>query len=106
MIYERVITNCIKVNFALPYALYRFKLVHIFLSFYVTFSLALYIDKRIESNLSYNLPQESQEYEIKIGAAPLYSGHDIGNFVGSMKKFIYYRSTKYNQMVRGDGKCV
>jgi hypothetical protein len=53
-----------------------------------------------------NLPEESQEYEIKIGAAPLRSEHGMGNFVGSMKNFVYYRSTKYNEMVRGDRKCM
>ena len=53
--------------------------------------------------MNYHLPEENQEYDMKIGAAPLHSGHGIGNFVGSMKKFVYYRSTKYNDMVRGDG---
>ncbi|CAB4012131.1 NFX1-type zinc finger-containing 1-like, partial [Paramuricea clavata] len=65
-------------------------------------SLALYIDKRVESLLHYHLPEESQQYELKIGMAPLDSGHEIANFVGSMKKFVYYRSTKYNDMVGGD----
>jgi hypothetical protein len=70
------------------------------------FSLALYIDKRVESLLYYHLPEESQQYERKIGMAPLDSGHEMANFVGSMKKFVYYRSTKYNDMVGGDGKCI
>jgi hypothetical protein len=69
------------------------------------FSIALYIDKRMESLSYFHLPEESQQYKLKIGMAPLDSGHELAHFVGSMKKFVYYRSTKYNDMVGGDGKC-
>ena len=66
-------------------------------------SLTLFIDKRIENRLYYDLPEEGQMFQIVIGVAPLYSGHGFINFSGSMKKFVYYRSTKYEDEVWGDG---
>lgn len=68
------------------------------------FSVALYIDKRLESLQHRELPEETQQYDLKVGMAPLHSVHWMENFVGSMKKFVYYRSTKYNDMVMTNSK--
>jgi hypothetical protein len=51
----------------------------------------------------YHLPEEHGAYEIIVGVAPLHSGHGFQNYSGSMKKFVYYRSTKYEDLVWGDG---
>ncbi|XP_028413342.1 NFX1-type zinc finger-containing protein 1-like [Dendronephthya gigantea] len=66
-------------------------------------SLAMYIDKRIERVLNpFQLQEESEPYQLRIGLAPTHSNHEMVNFVGSITNFIYYFSTKYNEMVRGD----
>ena len=62
------------------------------------------MDKRIESIQAVDLPGDNPDNTLKIGVAPHLSPHVIQNFVGAMKNFVYYRSTKYSEMVMGDGK--
>ena len=64
----------------------------------------LYVDKRMEDVQSVTLPDDNPEYGLKIGHAPQHSRHAQNSFVGFMKKFVYYRSTKYSEMVMGDRK--
>ena len=71
---------------------------------YSTYRITLYVDKRMESMANFELPADRQRQEMKIGVAPRGSLYDMVNFTGSIKKMIYYRSTKYNDMVRGDGR--
>jgi hypothetical protein len=68
-----------------------------------SFSISLYVDRRSQNRLYYHLPEESEPYDIIIAKAPLFSDHEFENFSGSMKKFVYYRSTKYEDVVWGDG---
>ena len=72
---------------------------------FTLFSLTLYVDKRRERVFGFLLPQETDEYELTIGMAPFNFGHEMGNFVGSIKKLVYYPSTKYEDEFRGDGEC-
>ena len=71
---------------------------------FTLFSLTLYVDKRLENFSYFILPDEAYEYGLMIGMAPFNYGHEMGNFVGSIKKFVYYPNTKYKDEFRGEGK--